>query len=510
MNGLRKLLVSVLGFLPLLGYSFDVSAKSAVVMDASTGKILWAKNADAAMYPASTTKIMTALLLLEHCAPNEIITAPADVTNVKEASMHLKPFERVTAQDMLYALLLRSANDGCYAVACHISGSVPAFADLMNKRAKELGCTNTNFHNPNGLNDPLHYTSAHDLALIAREAMKLEAFRDVVKTYKHQIDRSINTKDRTMVSHNKVLPKDPTADGIKTGYTVPAGHCFVGSATRSGFRVITVVLKSDHWQKDSQDMMHWAYANHARMQLVPQNAVIQQAPVAGGVKTTFAVSPCCKIDSLVDKSTLSNTLAHPVLQPMLTANLRAPIKRGQIVGSLIVRDPEGFSQEVPLQADEDVPEALADKPGGRRKRHVVPWRSHLHGNGLCARTRTKESSSWHAGNPIKALLIRNDLARDQPSREIQSLALLRQAPASPGLLPNLVRLIRFRLRGRLTVTGWSHFERISGRRWSTPRIWRSAWAWHRRLSVLRTKRVSRDCMSALPTRESVPGERPRS
>jgi len=357
MKGLRKLLASVLALLPLLGHAFEVSAKSAVVMDANTGKILWAKNADTPRYPASTTKIMTALLLIEHCSPNDIIVAPADVTNVKEASMHLKPFEKVTAHDMLYALLLRSANDGCYAVACHIAGSVPAFADMMNKRAKELGCTHTNFHNPNGLNDTLHYTSAHDLALIARAAMKLEAFREVVRTYKYQIARSINTKDLTMVSHNKVLPKDPTADGIKTGYTVPAGHCFVGSATRNGYRVITVVLNSDHWQKDNQDMMRWAYTNHSRMQLLPQGAVVQQVPVEGGEKTSLTVGPSCKIDSLVEKATLLNNTKSPELQPVLSAPLHAPIKRGQIVGSLVAKDPEGFTQVVPLQANEDIPEA---------------------------------------------------------------------------------------------------------------------------------------------------------
>lgn len=356
MKGLRKLLASVLVLLSFAGHAFDVSAKSAVVMDANTGKILWAKNADTPRYPASTTKIMTALLLIEHCSADEIITAPADVMKVKESSMHLKPFEKVRAKDMLYALMLRSANDGCYAVACHIAGSVPAFADMMNKRARELGCTHTNFHNPNGLNDTLHYTSAHDLALIARAAMQVPEFRDVVKTYKHQIDRSINSKDRTMVSHNKVLPKDPTADGIKTGYTVPAGHCFVGSATRSGYRVITVVLNSDHWQKDNQEMMHWAYTNHARMQLLPQGAMIEQVPVAGGEKPTLAVGPSCKIDSLVDRATLTNSTMRPTFQPVLETMLHAPIKRGQIVGSLLVRDPEGFTQQVPLQANEDIPE----------------------------------------------------------------------------------------------------------------------------------------------------------
>lgn len=354
MNGLRKLLVPAAALLPLLGHTLGVSAKSAVVMDATTGKILWAKDADALRYPASTTKIMTGLLLLEHCKPDEIITAPADVTKVKEASMHLKPYEKVTARDMLYAMMLRSANDGCYAVACHIAGSVPKFAEMMNERAKQIGCTHTHFNNPNGLNDTLHYTSAHDLALIAREAMKLEPFRDAVRTYKYEIQRSINSKDCMMVNHNKWLPKDPTADGIKTGYTVPAGHCYVGSATRNGYRVITVVMNSNHWQQDHQEMLHWAFANHDRMQLLPSGAQVAEAPLTGGVKPNFSVGPADKVDSLVEKKTINNPLRHPEYRTAFNTDLKAPIQRGQVVGTLFVKDPEGFEQQLPLQSNEDV------------------------------------------------------------------------------------------------------------------------------------------------------------
>lgn len=258
----------------------EVSAKSAVILDAESGEVLWAKDAETPRYPASTTKIMTALLLIEHAKPDDVIVAPADIESVKESSMHLKPGERVTAHDMLYALLLRSANDGCVAVADHVAGSVPAFAAMMNARARELGCTHTHFDNPNGLNDTKHTISAHDLALIAREAMRHPEFREVVRLVKHRITRSIDTKDTWMVNRNKWLRKDPTADGIKTGWTIPAGHCYVGSATRQGFRVITVVLKSDHWQEDHKRMLHWAFASFK-----PEYAV-----AAGETKTLIAAT----------------------------------------------------------------------------------------------------------------------------------------------------------------------------------------------------------------------------
>ena len=263
---IRPTLCGLLGLaaLPVLGSDLpklDVSAPSAIVISAETGQVLWSKDAETSRFPASTTKIMTALLLIERCQPDDVITAPKGIKNVKESSMHLEEGERVSAHDMLYALLLRSANDGCVAVADHISGSVPAFAVLMNARAKELGCTNTHFDNPNGLNDPKHTISAHDLAIIAREAMMHPEFRDVVRLTKHHITRSINQKDTWMLSRNKWLKKDPSADGIKTGWTIPAGHCYVGSATRHGFRVITVVMHSEHWEADHKKLLHWAYAN---------------------------------------------------------------------------------------------------------------------------------------------------------------------------------------------------------------------------------------------------------
>ena len=294
----RPILCALLGLaaLPVLGRDLpklDVSAPSAIVISAETGQVLWSKDANTPRFPASTTKIMTALLLIERCRADEVITAPKGIKDVKESSMHLEEGEQISAHDMLYALLLRSANDGCVAVADHISGSVPAFAALMNQRAKELGCTATHFDNPNGLNDPNHTISAHDLALIAREAMTHPEFRDVVRQVKHRITRTIDQKDTWMVSRNKWLRKDPTADGIKTGWTVPAGHCYVGSATRRGFRVITVVMHSAHWEADHKKMLHWAYATFQ-----PETLTSPDHPLTMPAKT-------------VDGKTIQLTLDHP-------------------------------------------------------------------------------------------------------------------------------------------------------------------------------------------------------
>lgn len=336
-------------FLPALGFTMDLSAQSAIIVDASSGKVLYEKNADTPRFPASTTKIMTGMLLLEHCLPSDTLTAPAGVDKIPESSMHLKPGEVVTAKDMLYALLLRSANDAAVTIAVNISGSIPAFADLMNARAKQIGCTNTHFHNPNGLTDDQHTISARDLSMIAREAMKYEAFRDVVKTRKHVISRSINQADLHMVSKNRWLSMDPTADGIKTGYTKAAGNCYVGSATRNGFRVITVILKSDNWIDDHRQLLNYAFGNYERFMAIRKGVEVAKLGVVGGAFPTVDAVP--GNDALVVTKKLKPGACDVTEEQ---ASFEAPIRKGQFLTNMVLRDSDGFEQKVPLYAKEDV------------------------------------------------------------------------------------------------------------------------------------------------------------
>lgn len=352
-----KTLLPVLLLLPSLASAVGdqpapPTALSAIAIDAASGKVLWSKDPNARRFPASTTKIMTGLLLAEHCKPDDVITAPWDVALVKESSMHLRPKEKVTAKDMLAAIMLRSANDGCYAVAVHLAGSVEKFSEMMNERARQIGCTGTNFHNPNGLNDPIHYTTAHDLALIGREAMKNPLFAATVKTYRTKIERSVNTKDQWMVNHDKLLRKDPTRDGIKTGWTVPAGKCFVGSTIRDGWRAITVVLKATDWQKDTDDLSNWVYARYGRRDRFEAGQVAGQIPVAGAAVPTVAAIPERSAYNLVVRGTSPDATHHEIVAE---PNLAAPIAQGQKVGELRLVDADGFEQRVPLLAQCDVP-----------------------------------------------------------------------------------------------------------------------------------------------------------
>jgi len=325
-----------------------VDAPSAIIVDEASGKVLWGRNANSPMFPASTTKIMTAMLLLEHSTPGEIITAPPGVEYIEPSSMHLKTGEKVRVKDMLYALMLRSANDGCVAVAYHVAGSVPSFADLMNRKAEQLGCANTNFTNPNGLPDEGHVTSASDLTLMARAAMKYPLFREVVRTKKTRIARSINAKDLWMVNRNKYLGKDPSADGIKTGYTKAAKSCYVGSATRENFRVITAILGSEEWIVDHAAMLKWVYKNYDRQVVFRAGESVGQIELSGLAKPIPAMTGI-NIISVVRPGKTDGTLKIETLP-----DLRGPILKKQKIGEATWTDSDGFEQRFAVFASEAV------------------------------------------------------------------------------------------------------------------------------------------------------------
>lgn len=325
-----------------------VTAEGAVLMDAETGIVLFEKNAHKRLFPASTTKIMTALLLIENCRPDEIIRAPIGCKEIEGASIYLSPGEVLTAEDMLAAIMIKSANDASYAVACHISGSVEKFSELMNKRARKIGCLNTSFNNPHGLNDDLHLTTPYDLALITCEAMKYERFRKVSAMTSKVIERSVHQDNRLILSKNRFLKVDPEAEGVKTGWTIPAGHCFVGSKNVNGWRLISVVLKSNDWLKDTQMLFDWGYTNFRQLELLAKNSIIGNVPVEGGTKSDVSARIPESLRVIV---TRGSTVREPVLE---WNKLQAPIAQGDVVGIVRFDHENGHIVEMPLIADTDV------------------------------------------------------------------------------------------------------------------------------------------------------------
>jgi len=232
---------------PMENGPLPLAAQGAVVIDALTGRTLYEKNADETFFPASTTKILTALLVIEAGdLDHRVVIQPAD-TKVEPSSIGLKPGEVHTRRELLYALMLKSANDAAMALARDNAGSVTAFAEKMNRRAVELGAKNSHFNNPHGLPDPQHHTTPHDLALIARAAMQQPFFRQIVGTVTHPW--VVGGATRVLKNHNKLLWCPPWkfegCTGLKTGYTHVARQVLVSSALRNGREVIAVVMHSN-------------------------------------------------------------------------------------------------------------------------------------------------------------------------------------------------------------------------------------------------------------------------
>jgi serine-type D-Ala-D-Ala carboxypeptidase (penicillin-binding protein 5/6) len=229
---------------PLFGQTLNVVAQSAAVVDSYSGDFLFAKNENAKQYPASSTKILTALIVIESGDLDHIVTVdPAD-TKVEPSSLGLKPGEGYTRRQLLYGLLLKSANDVAMALARDNAGSVAGFAEKMNLRAAQLGATSSHFVNPHGLHDPNHYTTAHDLVLIGRAAMQQPLFREIVSTVYYTWKAPSGQIDQ-LRNHNRLLRHFAGCNGLKTGYTRIAQQVLVSSALRGGHEVISVVLHTD-------------------------------------------------------------------------------------------------------------------------------------------------------------------------------------------------------------------------------------------------------------------------
>ena len=228
----------------LKSQDLPLAAQSAALVDSYSGEFLFTKNPDAKEYPASSTKILTALIVIEAGDLDHMVTVAPEDTKVEPSSLDLKPGEQYSRRQLLYGLLLKSANDVAMALARDNAGSIPAFAEKMDLRAAELGATSSHFVNPHGLHDPNHFTTAHDLALIARAGMQQPLFRQIVSTI-YFTWRSPSGAVDVLRNHNRLLRHFAGCNGLKTGYTRAAQQVLVSSALRGGHEVISVVLHTD-------------------------------------------------------------------------------------------------------------------------------------------------------------------------------------------------------------------------------------------------------------------------
>ncbi len=235
-----------------------LSARSAALYDSSSQSFLYTKNADTRLPMASTTKIMTALVAIESSPLDAIVNVSDEAIGTEGSSLYLKKGEQMTMEDLLFGLMLRSANDAAAAIAYNISGSIEAFADKMNEKAESMGLQNTHFTNPHGLDDKMHYTTAKELAIIASEALKNDTFYSIVST-KKRIIKNTDGEARLLINHNKLLNMYDDAIGVKTGYTKKSGRCLVGAAERDGVRLITVTINAPNDWKDHVSLFEYGF-----------------------------------------------------------------------------------------------------------------------------------------------------------------------------------------------------------------------------------------------------------
>ncbi len=253
-----------------------VSAKSAILLDTASGRALYEKNADRQSLIASTTKIMTALVVCEQVNVLDRVRIPEQAVGIEGSSMYLKAGEVLTVQDLLYGLMLHSGNDAAVALAIYCGGTVEGFAELMNDKAHRLGLQNTHFVNPNGLDAPGHYSTARDMAVLAAYAMENPIFAKTVST------KTVKVGGRVLRNHNKLLWLVEGADGVKTGFTKAAGRILVSSCTRQGRRLVAVTMNDGNDWQDHKNLLETGFSNYTQRQILQKGDCVGTVAILSG------------------------------------------------------------------------------------------------------------------------------------------------------------------------------------------------------------------------------------
>ena len=258
---------------------FNSGSSSEIVMEKTSNRILYGSNIHEKKYMASTTKILTAIVIIENCDLAETVTVSAKTVGVEGSSIYLEAGEKLSVKDLLYGLMLRSGNDCAETLAVHCSGSIEKFAALMNETAEKIGATESHFVNPHGLHDDNHYTTAYDLALISCYAMKNATFKEIVSTQKTRIPFTTRNTERVLINKNKMLKEFEGATGIKTGFTKKAGRCLVSSCERNGMELISVVLNCGPMFERSKTILQNGFDEYEMCNLIGSENIIDFIPV---------------------------------------------------------------------------------------------------------------------------------------------------------------------------------------------------------------------------------------
>ena len=326
----------------------DVTLREGALFDGE-GRVLWARDPDTRRPMASITKIMTAIVALEHSSPNDIVTVPREAITVGQSSAGLIAGEKLTMFELLEALLVKSGNDAAVAIAVHVGGSQDEFVAMMNRKAADLGLADTHFANPHGLDAPNHYTTADNLAVLARYAMTKPTFADIVRRSKVTIGKG--KRRRTLLSTDLLLGVYKGAIGVKTGNTDGAGYSVVSAAQRQGVTLYAVVLgtKSDRQRfVDAKALLDWGFAHYRPMQLADRGTIVAEAPVSSYLDRSVQV--VVSQDTTVPILDLEGSIKRTVS----VSAIPAPVTKGQQLGVATFRQGSRVVATVPLVATEDV------------------------------------------------------------------------------------------------------------------------------------------------------------
>ena len=345
----------------------NLTAKYAVLMDYETGKVLYSKNGNAKLYPASTTKAWTAYLVIKHVPDLNQVIEIKDLPPISGSSMYLKNGESFTVKQLLDGLLIHSSNDAAVVLANYVSGSVEEFAKLMNEEAKAIGAKNTHFTTPNGLPDVNHYTTAYDMALMARESMSSEIFRSIVKTDSIRFEASKTSfSERYFTNTNKFLTsnekinykgkqtdiKYDIVDGIKTGYTDDAGKCLLSSGVKNNMRLISAAFKStvNDLYLDSRTLLDYGFDNFHTTTIVNKEDYTDSKKVLFSKQKELVYEPEYSYKLVLPKGTKESEYTTEIKLD----NIDLPIRKGDKVGTLEVYNGKKIEHTINLVAKDNV------------------------------------------------------------------------------------------------------------------------------------------------------------
>lgn len=327
-------------------------AHGAVLLDWQTGELLWEQAGHRRLHPASTTKVLTALIAIEQLDLEAKVKVSRRAAHTIGSSMYLKEGEVHSVYDLLHGLLLRSGNDAAVALAETVSGSVESFATLMNRRGRELGAKDSNWVNPHGLTHEQHFSTAYDLAVVTRAALQNPLFAQIVATPAKELTYEAMERQVLLYNTNRLLHSLPGADGVKTGTTGAAGPCLIASATREEQKLIAVVLNASNRWGESAKLLEWGFRNFRIARVGRAGEVIRQVPVRDGKKTHLPVALKDDLAVLLPRAGTDVPALNLDLQ-----RVTAPVAKGTVLGHAELLQPDGRRHRVEVVAAESMEEA---------------------------------------------------------------------------------------------------------------------------------------------------------